>query len=272
MARVRHVKIFVINLDRSPDRREAIFARLGELGLTATATRFPAIDGATLSEAEQGYNGRKRRLFYGKDLTLGEIGCARSHLGVYAEMERCGIDHALVLEDDALIDDTLPAALDAIAANSGDWDMVRFLPEEKNLSRARPVKDLGHGFTLCRVYGTPGGAHAYVLNRTAAIRLLKAGKILWRPIDTLHGQIWAHGLRIRCISPCPVAQNLDYESTIGDKRFERKTSLKGWEPLAFPFARLSFKCFDAITKHGTLWLGNLQDRLGKLGTRQVPRA
>lgn len=254
------MEIFVINLERSVDRRRAIFARLAELGLSAT--RFPAIDGTTLSEAEKGYNGRKRRLFYGKDLTLGEIGCARSHLAVYAEMERQGIECALVLEDDALIDDTLPAALDAIAASRNDWDMVRFLPEEKNLSRARPVKDLEGGFMLCRVYGTPGGAHAYVLNRRAAARLAEVGKTLWRPIDTLHGQIWSHGLQIRCIAPCPVAQNLAYESTIGDKRFERKASLKGWEPLAYPFARVSFKCFDAITKHGTLWLGILQDRLG----------
>ncbi len=251
------MKIFVINLDRSIDRREAIFSRLRELGLAAT--RFPAVDGKTLSEAEKGYNGRKRRLIYGKNLTDGEIGCARSHLGVYAEMERQGIEYALVLEDDALIDDTLPAALDAIEVNRDAWDMVRFLPEEKNLDRARPVKNIAGGFTLCRVYGTPGGAHAYVLNRHAAARLAKAGKILWRPIDTLHGQVWAHGVRVRCLSPCPVAQNPAYESTIGDKRFERKTSLEGLELLAFPFARLSFKCFDAITKHGSLWMGMAAD-------------
>lgn len=253
------MKIFVINLDRSPGRRAAVFARLGELGLHAT--RFPAFDGATLSAAEQGYNGRKRRLIYGKDLTIGEIGCARSHLGVYAEMERQGVECALVLEDDALIDDSLPDAIAALEQCRSEWDLVRFLAKPKDLKRARPVRNVANGFTLCRVYGTPGGAYAYVLTRNAAARLAEAGKVLWRPIDTLHGQVWAHGLKVRCITPCPVAPDMENDSTIGDGRFERKLALRGWEYLAFPLTRFGFKCFDAITKHGTRWIGITADTI-----------
>ena len=66
------MKIFVVNLDRSIDRRLAIFTRLQELGLSAT--RFSAVDGSKLSADEKGYNGLKRRLLFGKDLTDGEIG------------------------------------------------------------------------------------------------------------------------------------------------------------------------------------------------------
>lgn len=251
------MKIFVINLDRSTERRDAVFARLAELGLEAT--RFSAFDGTALSEAEKGYNGRKRRLIYGKDLTIGEIGCARSHLGVYAEMERLGISHALVLEDDALIDDNLPAALAALEACRQEWDLVRFLAKDKDLKRARPTHNLANGFKLCRVYGTPGGAYAYVLTRQAAAKLAEAGRVLWRPIDTLHGQTWAHGLTVRCLTPSPVAPDMENDSTIGDGRFDRKLGLIGWEYLAFPLTRFGFKCFDAVTKHGTRWLGIAAD-------------
>ena len=253
------MKIFVVNLDRSIDRRLAIFTRLQELGLSAT--RFSAVDGSKLSADEKGYNGLKRRLLFGKDLTDGEIGCARSHLQIYAMMEREGIELACILEDDAILDDDLPMVLEALETDMDGWDLVRFLAMPKDLNRARPIRDLGNGYRLCRIYGTPGGTYGYVINRRAAIRLVREGRSLWKPIDAIQGHIWSHRLRMRSIKPCPVAPDMENQSTIGDLRFDNRLKISGWERIAFFFTRPSYKIFNAVTKHGGRWLGIVSDKV-----------
>lgn len=249
--------IFVINLERSVERRTRILARLAALGLQGEI--FPALEGENLDSAARGYAGRRRRLFFGKDMTDGEIGCTRSHLAVCAEIVRRNIDHALVLEDDALLDDRFPQAIEALMSRTTEWDLVRFLAKPKDLRRARVVARLAHGFSLCRAYGVPGGAYVYLLNRKAAERLVRQGRFLWVPIDILHGQIWGNGLKVRCISPCPARPDMETPSTIGDVRFSKVRALQGWERALYPLTRLSYKLFDALTKHITYWGGVAAD-------------
>ncbi|MGC8170086.1 glycosyltransferase family 25 protein, partial [Salmonella enterica] len=72
----------------------------------------PAVDGRLLSEEELSVRyDRARAIEESHDLTRGEIGCALSHHGVYCEMVRQGITHALVLEDDARLNDQVPGLL-----------------------------------------------------------------------------------------------------------------------------------------------------------------
>lgn len=248
--------IFVINLISSHIRRERIRRRLSELGLVAEI--FPAIDGRTARPSWLRYRGRRRRLFYGKDLTPGEIGCAYSHLSVYRQIVGRNIEMALVLEDDAILSDDLPQALMNLSAASGDWDLVRFLASPKTLKRSWPVTVLANGMKLCRSYGTPGGAYGYVLNHRAAEKLSRSGNV-WMPIDTLHGQVWLHGLRVRTLVPSPVKPDNDIPSTIGDARFSKLPSLYTWERIVFPLTRLGFKVFDATMKQATFWLGSARD-------------
>lgn len=89
--------IFVISLERSMERRSALYARLRSLGLSAEI--FSAIDGASLTPDQAHYDGRRRRLLYGKDMTSGEIGCARSHVAVCTEIVRRNLSGAIVLEN-----------------------------------------------------------------------------------------------------------------------------------------------------------------------------
>lgn len=252
--------IFVISLDRSVDRRAKVLSRLTALGLTAEV--FPAIDGYSLPLPDPHYDGRTRRLLHGKDMTPGEIGCARSHLAVYKELLRRGMPYALILEDDAILEDTLPKALRCLEEASDTWDLVRFLGKAKDLKRMRRQSLLSDGLALTRIYGTPGGAYGYVLNRRAASHLADCGFSRWMPIDTLHGQVWYHRLRVRGLSPSPVLPELDNLSTIGDDRFCKSYRLSGWERCVFPFSRFGFKVFDTIAKNVTYSLGLLRDCIG----------
>lgn len=250
---------FVISLDRSLERRSVIMARLKEIGLQAEV--FRGIDGAALSGEALRYRGRVRRLLYGKDMTAGEIGCARSHIELYAEIVRRQLPSALILEDDAILTEDLGAMLTALQKVSEKWDLVRFLGKTKDLKRMRPVLDLGDGRALTRIYGTPGGAYAYVVNLRAAERLAYCGSMTWMPIDTLHGQVWWHRLRVRGLLPPPVLPDHSIPSTIGDKRFSKRYSLSGWERAIFPVTRYAFKLFDAAAKQGTYWMGVVKDRI-----------
>lgn len=254
-----YMHIFVISLEQSTARREKIMARLAVLGLSAEV--FPAIKGAALSAADLHYNGRLRRLFYGKDMSAGEIGCARSHIGVCQAIVARGIDRALVLEDDALLGDELPEALQALDRTAAVWDLVRFLGKTKDIRRSRDVLPLNDkGLMLARPYGTPGGAYAYVLNHRAAAAIAHAGAVTWMPIDTLHGQVWWHRLRVYCLSPSPVLPDHAVDSTIGVTRFSNSRQLHGWEKWVFPFTRAGFKTFDAVAKQVTFHLGLLRDK------------
>lgn len=249
--------IIVISLERSVERRQRLQARLAELGMSAEI--FSAIDGKMLSKDEMGYAGVLRRLCYGKDLSVGEIGCARSHLAVCQKIADGKHPYALVLEDDTFLADNLAYALSMIEQCADAWDIVRFLDKPKDVQRTVKLRDLGNGFSLSRIYGTPGGAYAYVLNKRAAATLARKGKSIWMPVDTLQGQVWMHGLRVRALVPSPVIADMDIESTIGDARFQKKQKLQGGELILYPLTRFAFKMFDALAKQATFRLGRLRD-------------
>ncbi|OIV47205.1 hypothetical protein BK025_05995 [Sodalis sp. TME1] len=103
------MKIFIINLARSVERRESIEKQLNKLHLPYEF--IEAIDGhaLTLEEIRQ----HTRPLNYA--FKLGEIGCSLSHLKVYREICERGIPKALILEDDAQLTDDLPLVLNELS-------------------------------------------------------------------------------------------------------------------------------------------------------------
>lgn len=238
--------IFVINLARSEDRRTRILARLAELGLEAEI--FDAVDGSTLPLNDERYNGRCRRLMFGKDLTSGERGCAYSHLGVYAAILNRGLPFALVLEDDALLKDDLPAVLSAVANVSQHWDIVRFIQHPKTENRSRPLFTLNKEWRVARPLGATGGAYGYLINDHACQTMIRHAKHLWVPVDILLGQVWFTGLRHWIVTPSPIAPDYRVASTIGGTRFERHNFCTKWEAFFYPLTRMSYKIFDAVIK------------------------
>ena len=105
------MKVFVINLDRCPDRMARVKARLDALGVPFE--RVAGIDDATLDPAE-----RKRSVSEFlwwccslRPITRGQVGCTLSHQKVYRRMLAEGLGHACVLEDDVLLGDRFPQVL-----------------------------------------------------------------------------------------------------------------------------------------------------------------
>ena len=102
------VPIFLINLDRSPDRLSFMQKQAERLSLVFERIRgvdgvrglpdwlipqFLSSDGAVASR-----------------MSNGEVGCYASHLVVFQEMVRRGLEAAIVLEDDVTLADDFLAA------------------------------------------------------------------------------------------------------------------------------------------------------------------
>jgi glycosyl transferase, family 25 len=239
--------IFVISLPHCAERRRGISARLAGLGLD-----FSFIDGIGGRETDPTqhplYAGRRRRLFFGKDLTRGEYGCLLSHRAVYRHMDENGIERALVLEDDAVLLDSLTEVIAACLQTPVPWDLVRFLGSDKYYRRCRAIAPLCGPHELTRVRTTPGGAYGYLLNRTAAQKLLDHMHRNWLPVDVVHGQVWRTGLDVFCVRPSPVLHDHDVPSIIGAQRFDKNTRLSGWERAAYPWTRAALKIYESAGK------------------------
>ena len=89
--------IFYINMASRPDRRQHVERQLVAHGLTATR-----IDAVTPADFQ---------LSPDSPLSSGELGCSRSHQKIWRLMVENNIAAALILEDDVLLADEVPALL-----------------------------------------------------------------------------------------------------------------------------------------------------------------
>lgn len=112
--------VFVINLDRAPDRMKKIDTELRNLGVRYE--RIQAVDGKALSadEIRHWTTPSCERL-----CTKGAIGCALSHRKVWEETVRRGLRRVLVLEDDAHFGENFERRFTQTWKRlPSDWDMV----------------------------------------------------------------------------------------------------------------------------------------------------
>lgn len=173
---------YVINLAPAQSRRQRMSEQLARLGVPFQV--FPAVDGRALAEQEvaQRYDAAAAAVRY-RPMSRGEVGCALSHLGVYRKMLADGASFALVLEDDALLGDDLPAVLADLEAhlNPARADVVLLSHVDKYTRwGARP---LGRSRKLVRRYGEWWRAHGYVVTRAAAERLMAGLQPVWCAAD-----------------------------------------------------------------------------------------
>lgn len=203
--------VYVINLNRRPERLASITESLRRLGLSFE--RIAAVDGAELSAAEDTV----------RTLGRAEHGCLVSHYEALRRFLASNETAALVLEDDAKVASDLPSALEG-----KDW-----WPPGRGLIKLDIV--FGRPRYLGRVCGqTPSGRDlremamgnagcaGYLIDRAAARHLLRRNDDPTFPIDRIMFDFrvspTANHLRpVQCVPPM-VAQSAEFESDIGTDR------------------------------------------------------
>lgn len=170
------IPVFLVNLDRNPERLESAKRQLDALGVPFE--RIAAVDGSRLSAAEvRGAVNRFRwRCAVGRPVRLGEIGCAMSHHAIYRRMIRENIPVVCILEDDVLLEPTFPEQLGRVTA----W-MNPALPQVVMLSYYKT----GEINTAFEIRPSVMGMYTdgYVITLPAAKALLKANWPLKTPCD-----------------------------------------------------------------------------------------
>ncbi|NGN42017.1 glycosyltransferase family 25 protein [Mesorhizobium sp. CGMCC 1.15528] len=169
--------ILLINLDRSPDRLAFIARQLGDLGLDFT--RLPATDASTISDAEFARLGNT----YMRPISRSELACLISHTRVW---QFCVEENRpiLVLEDDVILSDRLPAFLKEFSSlKTADIVNIETRGAEKWVSRKAVVSAPESGVQLYRLYVDRGGSAGYIVLPEAARALLKRARHHAAPSD-----------------------------------------------------------------------------------------
>ena len=217
--------IFVISLKNS-SRREFIAKRLRGLGLQFDF--FDAIYGKDLSKEQlsqidfqfypQNFSARK-------PLTLGEIGCAMSHIMLYEHIVKNNISEAIILEDDAIVslyfEEIVTAALNKISSKkeilfldhgkAKVYPFMKSLPERYRLAKYRSPSQKSKR-SIIRTTG-------YLITYKGAKKLLNHAYPIRMPSDFLTGLLQLTNINAYGIEPACVFGDVDSEIDSIENRY-----------------------------------------------------
>lgn len=166
MDKVKPFFHYIISAKEVKKRREAVIQRMAKWGLTPNF--FDAIMGNKLSKEQL-----HKLSADGGLLTVGEIGCALSHMAIYKKLLESEEPFIYIFEDDAEFTDLfieLETEIHQFMSAQLEPTVLVLCPIA---GRKKPIKRIGHSVSIMRcLAGTK--AHAYAINRKAAENLLKA--------------------------------------------------------------------------------------------------
>ncbi|MGL5334543.1 MAG: glycosyltransferase family 25 protein [Enterovibrio sp.] len=217
--------VFVISLTRSTDRRAMVKRQMSHLGINFEF--FDAADGKSLSSdclAKVDFNLAKNTC--GHDLSLGEVGCAMSHIQIYEMMVEKNIPRCVILEDDIYVHMHFKAIVNQIATKNNS-DIV-FLHHGK--AKRFPIcSSLPQGYRLAK-YLTPSknsqrgiiSTAGYILTLAGAHKLLKMAYPVRMPADYLTGRLQWNKMSASGVEPCCMDVAL-FDTTIDDRNYGQHT-------------------------------------------------
>lgn len=175
---IADVPIVVISLDRRPDRWGSFLQRADAAGMAGKVQRLSAVDAKdfvahehpaiTLLTAHNIKNG-VRRSHHEIDRG-GAVGCSLSHFKAWEYLRSSSAPALVIFEDDSPVPVDFKKRLEKLLAElpAGGWDMVTFYntPYDGGLTGCSPSSEPWSSCTSLM------GAHAYMLSRRGADRLL----------------------------------------------------------------------------------------------------
>ena len=230
---------YVINMDSHPARWEKASFQLDRLGLEYE--RFPAVNGATLSQADLDrhvdWEATRRWKF---NITLPEIGCYLSHFSLINQLAQSALKGAFVFEDDFVASDDLPTVVRVLSEAEFDRPLIVRLDSPSG-QLAFPVyhRSPASGLKLFVPFRIPPHTTAYYLNRAAAQTLAVNCSVFHMPIDCQYRHHWQTGVDVLMVSPAPVqaAEGSDRDSSIEQGRENRRR----WLTRLRHYRRISYR-------------------------------
>lgn len=174
------IPVYVLNLARATDRRVSITNHLSRSGIQFEF--IEAIDGNTLSPEELNTLLPEQNRY-----APGVIGCYLSHLKAYKTIIDRKIEIALILEDDALLNDNFTTAIkNGLINTSFDFCLL----DSDRVSENIPVyydidskQIIFPGFYAYKTNVAPALLHAYLVTNQGAAKRLACALPIMKPID-----------------------------------------------------------------------------------------
>jgi glycosyl transferase family 25 len=206
------IPIVVISLRRSIERRDAITAHLGELGLAFRF--FDAVDGLAMDPAAIAALRPQPSTHLGREFTRGELGLAASYKRLCQDIAEGTDEFVCILEDDARLGEVALGLLDSQA-------LVR-LPRFDVLRLGHGGLKRKHGYlTVAAMAGTSivvpvmhsAGSFGQIVTREGARRIAEGMVPLKGPVDWQFYEYCEFPLRVLQTSH-RVVRHAEFVSTI----------------------------------------------------------
>ncbi len=217
------MQIFIVNLEKSKDRRDYMEQLCNSKGIRATFITGVYGKDLSLDAVRDICNQDKAKAIIGRELLLGEIGCTLSHKNIYRRMVDENISEALVLEDDVYFEPFFQSAFASLRKRPKNSDLVLLGHHSgaggqslKSFWGAKRTED----FIYYRLADLGFGTYGYFITLEGAKKLLEALEEIYQPID--HYTCDSNILNVYAIEPTPIKFKNDVVSLI-DKE---KTRLK----------------------------------------------
>ena len=197
------MRVYVINLESSVERRVRLGQRLAALGVNHEF--FRAVDGRTGSAAFESCDLTQYQLNTGRTPSDGEVGCYASHLRLW---QRCVATNEplVVMEDDAEPQPAFGEALEIARGLIARYGFLRFEYDGPGQpARTRPVEAVG-AFTAHYFVKYPYGAMCYALSPAVARAFVAASRELRAPVDQFIKRCWEHGQPLYGLLPYTVRE------------------------------------------------------------------
>ena len=178
-----------------------------------------------------------------------EIGCYLSHIGLWQRIAAGDQPGGIVLEDDFTASETLPAVLDALADDDGDWEIAKLFSRDKD-RRILERRPLAGGSDIVIPYKVPNTTLGYAIRKGAAARLAAIALPISRPIDEDHKHFWETGLRVASVMPPPLqfGESSFEDGSIQNAR-RRTGRLRGGAKLAQAWRTLRYRLRYMVGLH-----------------------
>ena len=235
---IEQIPIFVINLSSSIERRSAIEKDAERLNIKLSI--IDAIDGRLIKDhSDLGYSKQANRQEYGRLLTPGEIGCYASHLKAARSVLECNSPYAIVLEDDAKLDQPFRDFLECAK------QIVNAMPETAsliNICNTAPLKKRSKNilardqyfYTLYETFEFPTVARGLFWFRKGASNFVREGRTIAKPVDHYFKDWLTRQSGGYCLSE-PVIGSHGFASDIGSGTGRKELSFR--EGLRYDIAR-----------------------------------
>ncbi|GAA0800542.1 glycosyltransferase family 25 protein [Psychrobacter piscatorii] len=224
------MQVYVVSLKDSIDRQNSITTQCEKLDISPVF--IDAVNGKNLSNSEvsQYCNQKKAKQLFGRELLLGEIGCALSHKKIYQKIVDENIPYAVILEDDAIFDRDFSIVVKNIMAAPLSWELILLGHYKSNLKGLKSPISLWHRhritskFLLGRLVDFGFGTHGYMITIEGAKKLIAALDVIYKPID--HYTSNSNIINVYGLSPTVVNVDSNFDTLIDYDKVRKNTSDK----------------------------------------------